>query len=98
MKNAGTRHSSTCSRAYHLTSSSASFTALSNRVSADRQVEADQKHAGNCHQRLPFGFPVRFHLANSLNTRAEKGCGYFPLLCTASTHLKKFSTHGTRSR
>src|SRR4030042_1074856 len=31
MKNAGTRHRSTCSRAYHFTSSNASRSALSNR-------------------------------------------------------------------
>ena len=30
MKNAGTRHSSTCSRAYHLVSANASVTAPSN--------------------------------------------------------------------
>jgi hypothetical protein len=31
MKNAGTRHRKTCSRAYHLTNSNASVTALSKR-------------------------------------------------------------------
>src|SRR4030042_5002746 len=66
MKNAGTRHSSTCSRAYHFTSSNASRSALSNRGTPSGSQYAAAKSA-----RMPRG---GFHsFFRSISTLRDSG-------------------------
>ena len=67
---------------------------------ARRGGTAAQEHRRANQHGHPFvlDIPIHFHLANPLNMRTQNLYEHFPLRCTASTHLKKFKTHGTRSR
>jgi hypothetical protein len=65
MKNAGTRQSTTCSRAYHLASASASTTALSNRSTPTGSQKHSPKTASN-----PASF---FHSSFQANAGMVRG-------------------------